>query len=45
MKDNTIKLKRPELRRYLVPINTASTQQLFTDCLVVGAGIAGLEQR
>ena len=29
-------------RRYLAPINTASTQQLFTDCLVIGAGIAGL---
>jgi len=31
-----------ELRRYLVNIDTASTHQLFTDCLVVGAGIAGL---
>lgn len=31
-----------ELRRYLVPIDTVSTQQLFTDCLVIGAGIAGL---
>jgi len=29
-------------RRYLVNIDTASTHQLFTDCLVVGAGIAGL---
>lgn len=29
-------------RRYLVPINTTSTQQLFTDCLVIGTGIAGL---
>jgi L-aspartate oxidase len=34
--------KQPEFRRYLVPINTGSTQQLFTDCLVIGAGIAGL---
>lgn len=34
--------KQPEFRRYLAPINTGSTQQLFTDCLVVGAGIAGL---
>ena len=34
--------KQAETRRYLVPINTASTQQLFTDCLVIGAGIAGL---
>jgi L-aspartate oxidase len=31
-----------DTRRYLVPFNTASTQQLFTDCLVVGTGIAGL---
>ena len=35
-------LKSTEYRRYLVPIDTVSTQQLFTDCLVVGAGIAGL---
>jgi len=42
MKDNAIKLKRPNLRRYLVPINTASTQQLFTDCLILGSGVAGL---
>ena len=34
--------KQPEFRRYLVPVNSGSTQQLFTDCLVVGAGIAGL---
>jgi L-aspartate oxidase len=32
----------PEFRRHLVNIDSASTQQLFTDCLVVGAGIAGL---
>jgi len=29
-------------RRYLVNIDAISTHQLFTDCLVVGAGIAGL---
>ncbi len=34
--------RQPEFRRYLVPVNTASTQQLFTDCLVIGAGVAGL---
>jgi glycine/D-amino acid oxidase-like deaminating enzyme len=38
----SIKIKRPELRRYLVPINTAASQQMFTDCLVIGSGIAGL---
>jgi len=32
----------PEQRRFLVNIDTASTQQLFTDCLVIGAGVAGL---
>jgi L-aspartate oxidase len=32
----------PDFRRYLVNINTGSTHQLFTDCLIVGAGIAGL---
>ena len=30
------------LRRYLVNIDSAMTAQLFTDCVVVGAGIAGL---
>ena len=30
------------LRRYLVNIDSTATVQLFTDCLVVGAGIAGL---
>ncbi|OHB59445.1 MAG: L-aspartate oxidase [Planctomycetes bacterium RBG_13_44_8b] len=40
--DNPITLKRPAVRRYLVPINTAATQQLFTDCLIIGAGVAGL---
>ncbi|MEE9365952.1 MAG: FAD-dependent oxidoreductase, partial [Dehalococcoidales bacterium] len=34
--------RQAEDRRYLVPIDTASTQQLFTDCLVIGAGVAGL---
>ena len=32
----------PEFRRYLVNIDSISTHQLFTDCVVVGAGIAGL---
>ncbi|MHC4088320.1 MAG: FAD-dependent oxidoreductase, partial [Planctomycetota bacterium] len=32
----------PELKRYLVNIDSNSTRQLFTDCLIVGAGIAGL---
>jgi L-aspartate oxidase len=31
-----------EFRRYLVDIDSVSTHQLFTDCLVIGAGIAGL---
>jgi L-aspartate oxidase len=31
-----------EARRYLVNIDAISTHQLFTDCLVIGAGIAGL---
>ena len=33
---------QPDLRRYLVNIDSVSTQQLFTDCLVIGAGVAGL---
>ncbi len=33
---------QPELRRYLVNVDSAATHQLFTDCLIVGAGIAGL---
>jgi len=32
----------PEFRRYLVNIDSISMNQLFTDCLVVGVGIAGL---
>ncbi|HAL45452.1 MAG: L-aspartate oxidase [Planctomycetes bacterium GWF2_42_9] len=42
MTTKAIKIKRPEVRRYLVPINTAASQQMFTDCLVIGSGIAGL---
>ena len=46
MKDpqNTTGLEagQAEHRRYLVDIDTISTQQLFTDCLVIGSGIAGL---
>ena len=34
--------RQAEYRRYLVPIDTVSTKQLFTDCLVIGTGIAGL---
>jgi len=34
--------KQAEFGRYLVPIDTASTQQLFADCLIIGGGIAGL---
>ena len=33
---------QPEFRRYLVNINSISTHQLFTDVLIIGAGIAGL---
>ena len=31
-----------EFRRYLTNVDTTSTHQLFTDCLIIGAGIAGL---
>ncbi len=31
-----------EFRRYLVNVDSGTTHQLFTDCLVIGAGIAGL---
>jgi len=31
-----------QLRRYLVNIDSTTTAQLFADCVVVGAGIAGL---
>jgi L-aspartate oxidase len=33
---------QPEFRRYLVNIDSISTHQLFTDCVIIGAGIAGL---
>jgi len=32
----------PEFRRYLVDIDSVSTHQQSTDCLIIGAGIAGL---
>ncbi|MHC4458513.1 MAG: L-aspartate oxidase [Planctomycetota bacterium] len=32
----------PEFRRYLVDIDSISIHQLFTDCLIIGGGIAGL---
>ncbi|MFB0525630.1 MAG: L-aspartate oxidase [Phycisphaerae bacterium] len=35
-------LEKSEPRRYLVNIDSISMNQLFTDCLVIGAGIAGL---
>jgi len=31
-----------ESRRYLIDIDSISTHQLFTDCLVLGGGVAGL---
>ena len=31
-----------DFRRYLTNVDTISTQQLFTDCLIIGGGIAGL---
>lgn len=31
-----------QTRRYLVNVDSVSTHQLFTDCVVIGAGIAGL---
>ena len=33
---------QPEFRRYLVPFDASSLGQVFTDCLIIGAGIAGL---
>src|SRR3972149_4692700 len=33
---------QPEFRRYLVPFDARSLGQVFTDCLVIGAGVAGL---
>ncbi len=41
----TAKLASPqaqEFRRYLVNIDSLAAHQLFTDCLVIGSGIAGL---
>jgi L-aspartate oxidase len=35
-------VEQSEFRRYLVDIDSISMHQLFTDCLVIGAGIAGL---
>jgi L-aspartate oxidase len=34
--------EKSEFRRYLVNMDSISAHQLFTDCLVVGSGIAGL---
>ena len=33
---------QPELRRYLVPFDARTLGQVFTDCLIIGAGVAGL---
>ncbi|MHC4559658.1 MAG: L-aspartate oxidase [Planctomycetota bacterium] len=35
-------VEKSEFRRYLVNIDSISANQLFTDCLVIGIGIAGL---
>jgi L-aspartate oxidase len=35
-------VEKSEFRRYLVNVDSISAHQLFTDCLVIGAGIAGL---
>ena len=35
-------MRQAEFRRYLTGVDTTTTQQVFTDCLVIGAGIAGL---
>jgi L-aspartate oxidase len=34
--------EKSEFRRYLVNVDSISAHQLFTDCLAIGAGIAGL---
>jgi len=34
--------EKTEPRRYLINIDSVSAQQFFTDCLVIGSGIAGL---
>lgn len=46
-KTSRIRAKVPDVvfgqfRRYLVDIDTTLIHQLFTDCLIIGAGIAGL---
>lgn len=35
-------VRHKDLRRYLVGFDTSSLPQIFTDCLVIGGGIAGL---
>src|SRR4030042_4173260 len=35
-------VEKSEFRRYLVNVNSISAHQLFTDCVVIGTGIAGL---
>jgi L-aspartate oxidase len=35
-------VEKSEFRRYLVNVDSISAHQLFTDCLVIGSGIAGL---
>jgi len=45
MQPATTKIASPqakEFRRYLVNIDSLTAHQLFTDCLVIGSGIAGL---
>ena len=43
MEENELmQTKESEPRRYLVSIDTVSIQQIFTDCVVIGGGIAGL---
>jgi L-aspartate oxidase len=36
-----IMTEKPESRRYLVNVDSISAPQLFTDCLVIGSGVAG----
>ncbi len=35
-------IEKPETTRYLINIDSVSTQQFYTDTLVIGAGVAGL---
>ena len=35
-------VEKSEFRRYLVNVDSISAHQLFTDCLVIGSGVAGL---